>query len=140
MPARRSRKSASRILTMAITNLSSTNPLVITVFHGADFDVNGSAGTDNATLLTPNSNIAITDTTAGTAGYRGFGPPAEAFLVRPFAATTDVFGLLGDTGVSNFDNTGLPASSFELSSRLLSRFSIASVEAWMFATIRLTSG
>ena len=40
------------IQTMTITNLSASNPLTIELFHGADFDVNGSAGTDNATLGT----------------------------------------------------------------------------------------
>lgn len=101
------------ILTMSITNLSAVNPLVISVFHGADFDVNGSAGTDNATLLNANNYIRITDTTAGVAEYRAHNPPANAFLVRPFAATTDVFGVLGDAAVTNFDNSGLPAGPFD---------------------------
>lgn len=101
------------IQTMTITNLSGSNPLTMELFHGADFDVNGSAGTDNATLGTPNTFIQINDTTAGTAEYRAFNPDANAYLVRPFAATTDVFGLLADTGVTNFDNTGLPASSID---------------------------
>lgn len=101
------------VLTMAITNLSAVNPLTITVFHGADFDVNGTAGTDNATLLTANSRIRITDTTANAAEYGGLNPAANAFLVRPFAAATDVFGLLGDTLVTNFDNSGLPGTSFD---------------------------
>ncbi|MEP7011356.1 MAG: hypothetical protein ABJC13_13620 [Acidobacteriota bacterium] len=101
------------ILTMSITNLSSVNPLVISVFHGADFDVNGSAGTDNATLLNANNYIRITDTTAGAAEYKAFNPPANAFLVRPFATATDVFGVLGDAAVSNFDNTTLPTTNFD---------------------------
>lgn len=105
--------SGELILTMSITNLSAVNPLVISLFHGADFDVNGTAGTDNATLAQANNYIQITDTTAGAAEYRAFDPAANAFLVRPFAAATDVFGLLGDTAVSNFDNSGLPASSFD---------------------------
>lgn len=101
------------ILTMSITNLSASNPLVITLFHGADFDVNGTAGTDNATLLNANNYMRITDTTAGAAEYRAHNPPATAFLARPFAATTDVFGVLGDTAVTNFDNSGLPAGPFD---------------------------
>ncbi len=101
------------ILTMSITNLSSVNPLVISIFHGADFDVNGTAGTDNATLLNANNYIRITDTTAGVAEYRAFNPPANAFLVRPFATATDVFGLLADTAVTNFDNTTLPTTNFD---------------------------
>src|SRR5688572_16050946 len=31
------------ILTMSITNLSAANPLTLALFHGVDFDVNGSA-------------------------------------------------------------------------------------------------
>lgn len=104
------------ILTMSITNLSASNPLVIALFHGVDFDVNGTAGTDNGTLLNPNDYIRITDTTAGVAEYRAFNPPADAFLVRPFAATTDVFGLLGNAVVDNFDNSGLPATSIDITS------------------------
>jgi len=94
-------------LTMSITNLTGS-PLVITLFHGADFDVNGTAGTDSATLLNANDYIRITDATAGFAEYRAFNPSAIAFMVRPFAAATDVFGLLGDTSPTNFDNSGLP--------------------------------
>lgn len=101
------------IQTMTITNLSASNPLTIELFHGADFDVNGTAGTDNATLITPNTFMQINDTTTGTAEYHAYNPAANAFLVRPFAAATDVFGLLGDTGVTNFDNTGLPAASID---------------------------
>jgi hypothetical protein len=100
------------ILTMSITNLSASNPLVISLFHGADFDVNNSAATDTATLLNANNYLRIVDG-ASAAEYRAFNPPATAFLVRPFAAATDVFGLLGDTAVTNFDNSGLPANSID---------------------------
>jgi hypothetical protein len=104
------------ILTMSITNLSAANPLTLALFHGVDFDVNGTAGTDNATLLNPNNYMRITDTTAGVAEYRAHNPPADAFLVRPFATTTDVFGVLGDTAITNFDNTGLPATNIDITS------------------------
>ncbi|MEQ1920895.1 MAG: CHRD domain-containing protein [Pyrinomonadaceae bacterium] len=100
------------ILTMAITN-TTASPLTISLFHGADFDVNGTAGTDNATLVSPNTHIRVTDSTAGNAEQRAFNPAANAFLVRPFAATTDVFGVLGDAAVTNFDNTTLPSSNFD---------------------------
>lgn len=102
------------IQTMTITNLSAVNPLTIELFHGADFDVNGTAAGDSGALSTPNTFITITDGTAGMAEYQAFNPAANAFLVRPFAATTDVFGLLADTAVSNFDNTGLPAASIDI--------------------------
>jgi hypothetical protein len=101
------------ILTMSITNLSASNPLAIALFHGVDFDVNATAAGDSATLLNANNYMRITDSTAGAAEYRAFNPPADAFLVRPFGATTDVFGLLGNTVVDNFDNSGLPATSID---------------------------
>ncbi|HET9765583.1 MAG TPA: hypothetical protein VFS60_01975, partial [Thermoanaerobaculia bacterium] len=105
------------ILTMSITNLSSSNPLSISLFYGADWDVNGSAGTDNATLLNPNNYIRVTDTTAGAAETRGFNPPATAFLVRPFGAT-DVFVELDDAAIDNLPNTGLPTANFDYTGAL----------------------
>lgn len=104
--------SGQLFLTMSITNLTAS-PLSISLFHGADFDVNGSAGTDNAILLNANDHIRITDTTVGFAEYRAINPSSNAFMVRPFAATTDVFGLLGDTAITNFDNSGIPATNFD---------------------------
>ncbi len=102
------------ILTMSITNLSSVNPLVISLFHGVDFDVNGTAAGDTTTLLNANNYLRTVDGTAGAAEYRAHNPPANAFLIRPFAATTDVFGLLGNAVVDNFDNTTLPSNSIDM--------------------------
>jgi hypothetical protein len=103
------------ILTMSITNLSASNPLVISLFHGADFDVNATAAGDSVVFQAPpNINyMRITDSTAGIVEYRAFNPPANASLARPFATTTDVFGLLGDTAVTNFDNSGIPATNID---------------------------
>ena len=101
-------------LTMSITNLSATTPLTISLFHGADFDVNGTFATDTVTLREANTHLRITDTTAGFSEYRAYAPVANAFLVRGFNATTDVFGVLGDTTVTNFDNSGLPANSIDM--------------------------
>ena len=98
-------------LTMAVTNLSTTTPLVITLFHGADFDVNGTSGGDSAirrVTLEGTYWMEIRDFTAGAAAYTQT-PPATAFLVRPYGTTTDVFGELFNTTITNFDNTGLPA-------------------------------
>ena len=103
------------ILTMAITNLSAVNPLTLALYHGADFDVNGSAGTDSGVLLNANNYIRFTDTTAGAAEYRGFNPPADAFLVRPFGGA-DVFVELADAAIDNLDNTGLPATNIDVTS------------------------
>ena len=105
------------ILTMAITNLSAVNPLAISLYHGADFDVNATAAGDSAVLMNPNNYIRITDSVAGAAEQRGFNPPAIAYLVRPFGAT-DVFVELDDTGIDNLPNTGLPTSNFDYTGAL----------------------
>jgi hypothetical protein len=89
-------------------NLTITNPgaipLTFDLFNMVDIDLAGTAGTDSATLITPNTLIGLTDG-AQTAQYRGLG--ANAFLVRPFGAT-DVATVLSDAAITNFDNTGLP--------------------------------
>ncbi|MBP9143189.1 MAG: hypothetical protein KBF21_01410 [Thermoanaerobaculia bacterium] len=103
------------IQTMTITNLSDAAPLTIDLFHFADFDVNGTAGTDTATLGNPNTFIQVADTTAGTAEYRAFGPAATSYMVRAFGAA-DVAVLLGDADVDNLDNTGLPFASGDITS------------------------
>ena len=105
--------SGELILTMSLTNLSAVNPLVISLFHGADFDVNGTAAGDTTTLQAANTYLRVVDATAGFAEYRAFAPVANAFLIRPFAAATDVFGLLGDALVTNFDNTILPSTNID---------------------------
>jgi hypothetical protein len=91
--------------TMSVTN-NTGGPITLQLFHAIDFDVNGSAGTDNAILVQPNNYHRINDATTGQCEYRS--PQANATLVRAFATTTDVFGLLGDAAVTNFDNSGLP--------------------------------
>lgn len=90
-------------LALTITN-PSAGPVTFDLFNMVDIDLAGTAGTDSATLLTPNELIGLTDGTQ-TAQYRGVG--ATAFLVRPFGAT-DVGTVLSDTAVTNFDNSGLP--------------------------------
>lgn len=107
--------SGELIQTMTVTNLSAVNPLTIELFHGVDYDVNGTAGTDSGTLTSPNTFMTFTDTTAGVAEYHAFNPSATAFMVRPFGAT-DVFGLLGNVSVDNLDNSGLPAASIDVTS------------------------
>lgn len=106
---------AQLVLTMSVMNLSTTTPLVISLFHGADLDVNGTGGGDSATrwvTLDGTYWIEIRDATAGAAIYSA-SPPASAFLVRPYGTTTDVFGELFNTTITNFDSTGLPADSID---------------------------
>lgn len=91
--------------TMTVTN-NTAGQMTLQLFHAIDFDVNGSAGTDNAILVQPNNYHRINDATLGQCEYRS--PQAIATLVRPFATTTDVFGLLSDAAVTNFDNSGFP--------------------------------
>jgi hypothetical protein len=91
-------------MTMKVTNLSGSTPLTIDLFHMADIDLNGSTN-DSATLLYRNNHMRLTDPSGNVAEYKGVG--AKAFLVRPFGAT-DLGSVLGDTSVTNFDNSGLP--------------------------------
>jgi len=100
--------------TVTVTNTSGST-ITLNLFHMVDFDVNGSAGTDTAALVSADPTyIRINDATAGQAEYRA--PGSINYLVRPFAATTDVGGLLADTAVTNFDNTGLPFAAGDITS------------------------
>lgn len=92
-----------------LTNPTLT-PISFNMFSFVDFDVNGTAGLDSATGVL--GDLVVTDATAGGASYRSAN--ATAFLVRPFGATTDVAGLLNDTLVTSFDNSGLPATNIDV--------------------------
>jgi hypothetical protein len=107
--------------TMAVTNNTGAT-ITLHLFQGTDWDVNGSAGTDTGILVQP-LYIRVNDTTAGQAETRG--PNAVATLARPFAATTDVFGLLADGAITNFDNSGFPFASGDITVGLQWTFTLA---------------
>jgi hypothetical protein len=90
---------------MTITNLSAVNPLILSLFHMADFDVPPTAGNDTA-VLGPTGGIDISDAGTNIARYRGVG--ADTYLVLLFGGTTDVAALLSNAVVNDFNNTGLP--------------------------------
>lgn len=90
--------------TMTITNLSSTTPLVVDLFHMLDYDLQPTAGNDSATQI-GTTRIGLTDPGGVTGEYVGIG--ASAFMVRAFGAT-DLGTVLDDAAVTNFDNSGLP--------------------------------
>ncbi|MBX3693171.1 hypothetical protein [Dokdonella sp.] len=92
------------VTSLAVTNNAAT-AITLQLFHFVDFDVNGSATGDSATMVGSN-HMRITDATAGQCEYRA--PTASAYMVRPFSATSDVAALLSDTSVTNLDNSGLP--------------------------------
>jgi hypothetical protein len=97
---------------MIITNLSASS-LMIDLFHFIDIDVSGSEENDSVTQ--PISGVPLlrmTDATSGFAEY--IGQDATAFLVRPFNPATDVAALLGDSSVTNFDNSGMPATNIDV--------------------------
>lgn len=91
--------------TLVVTNTGQA-AITLHLFNMADLDVNGTAGTDNAVLVQPNNYIRVSDATAGQCEYRA--PGAVAYLVLPFAASTDVAAQLSNTTVTDFGNTGLP--------------------------------
>ncbi|TDR41558.1 hypothetical protein DFR29_11040 [Tahibacter aquaticus] len=90
---------------VTVTNNAAT-AITLHLFNMIDLDVNGSAATDNATLVQPNNYIRVADASAGTCEYRA--PEAVAYLVLPFAAATDVAAQLSNATVTDFANTGLP--------------------------------
>ena len=91
---------------LTITNRSASVPLSISVFHMADFDLQPTFSNDAAKLIPGTKHIRITDTGTNYAGYEA--PTADHYLVRAFATTTDVAGLLSNTTVDDFADTGLP--------------------------------
>lgn len=95
-------------MTMAVTNLSNSQPLTIDLFHMADFDIGGSSAGDSAKLgaWTPSRLISITDSNGEFAEYIAT-TGATAFLLRPYSGVT-VWEELVDSAVDNFDNSGSP--------------------------------
>jgi hypothetical protein len=85
---------------MTIFNQTSED-LVIDLFYYVDLDVDGSAGSDTATLAGPN-RILFED---GSAQFSAIGSEADAFQVTQFAALR---GLLEDGAITNLDNSGVP--------------------------------
>jgi hypothetical protein len=85
-----------------ITNTSGAS-LNIALFQYSDFDVNGSAGTDNAVWLNqPNNIMQITDGPS-FAQYQGIGASASQVTAWP-----TLRGLLTNGVVNDLNNTGLP--------------------------------
>ncbi len=97
--------------TMRIIN-TGASALGIDVFVMTDIDLGGSPGGDSVALGIPQQRLDISDATAvDTAQFAGVS--ANALLVRPFATTTDVAGLLSDTTITDFDNSGVPATNID---------------------------
>ena len=126
--------------TMLVTNTGAT-PITLHLFQATDWDVNGSAGTDTAVLVDP-TYIRVNDTTTGQAESRG--PNAVAAIARAWssAGTTDVPGLLSDTAVSNFDGSGFPFASGDITVGLQWTFTLApgaSATAQLFSAANRTA-
>lgn len=107
--------------TMTVTN-NGASTITLHLFQATDWDVNGTAAGDSATLVAP-GHIRITDGTAGFAESRT--PDSVGVMARPFAATTDVFGLLADTSVTNFDGSGLPFTNGDITLGMQWTFTLA---------------
>jgi hypothetical protein len=85
---------------MSITN-NTADPLSLSLFNYADFDINGSAASDSATLISP-TEMEITD---GADFARFAGVDADAWQVTPWSTLR---GQLLDGGVTDLAGTGLP--------------------------------
>lgn len=91
---------------MRIYNTSASS-LTIDVFHYSDLDVNGTGGSDRASLGTNAGGIQINQSEGTqTAPIVGYG--ANAYRVSQFA---QILADLTDNGVDNFSNTGLPLNN-----------------------------
>lgn len=96
-------------MTMAVTNLSNSQPLTLDVFHMADLDVGGGGAGDSARLgaWTPSRLISISDSNGEFAEYIAT-PAATSYLVRTFGGDSVWSHLAIDTNVDNFADSGLP--------------------------------
>lgn len=101
-------------MTLTITNLSASTPLVIDIFHMLDFDLQPTAGNDSATQI-GTTRMGLTDPGGATAEYVGIN--ATAYMVRPFGGT-DLGAVLDDTAVTNLDNSGLPFGPADFTSAM----------------------
>jgi|GEM_PF-1724563 len=84
---------------LTITN-DSQGPLLITVFHYSDLDVDASRENDIGVEFTP-TNLAALE--SSVANYRGLG--ADAFQVTEFSGLRDA---LDDNSITALDNSGTP--------------------------------
>lgn len=91
---------------MRITNTSATS-LTISIFHYADFDLNGTSGGDRAALGTNADGLQINQTD-GTQVARIVGYGANNFRVSRYS---QILGDLTDGNVDNFSNNGLPLNN-----------------------------
>lgn len=96
--------SAEVVTRMTVTNNSAAT-ITLHLFNMADLDVNGSAATDSAILVSP-TQVTVSDATAGSCTYRA--PGAVGVIALPFAAATDVAAQLSNTTVTNFTSSGFP--------------------------------
>jgi hypothetical protein len=88
---------------MEITNRTG-QPMVLNLFHYADFDVCGSAGTDTATFVGPPRQIEITDAACPIRCYH-LGCGWTNYQTAGFAT---VRSLLTNAVADNLNNTGIP--------------------------------
>lgn len=81
-------------------------PIVVNVFNYADFDVCGTAGTDNAVFVGPPRQIEITDAACAVRAYH-LGCGWNNYLTAPFGAAS-AQSLCINAVVDNLGNTGIP--------------------------------
>lgn len=88
--------------TLTVTNLTNV-PLNLSLFNYADLDLNNVSVNNSATLLAPNLIRVSNSTGPYSAEYSGAG--ADFFKA---GGTGSVIDLLTNSGVNDFDNSGLP--------------------------------
>jgi len=91
--------------TIRVTNNRTTN-MTMNLFGYSNFDVNGTAGNDTATLTGP-AQITQTDTlTPGTAIVSSFSEAPDRYEIGSVDATSPILGKLKDSTTTNLNNTG----------------------------------
>lgn len=92
-------------LCMEISNTTAA-PIVLNLFHYADFDVCATAGTDNAVFVGPPRQIEVTDAACAVRCYH-LGCGWTNYLTAPFGATS-AQTLCTNAVIDNLANTGIP--------------------------------
>lgn len=92
---------ARAVHTMAITNANAA-PVDLAVMRYVDFDLNATASSDNAALVTSPSLMTVSE---GARVFRFQGQGASNFAVSTFSTLR---GTLADADIDNMADTGLP--------------------------------
>jgi len=92
-----------------VTNLIAT-PILLTLFHYADIDINGTGGDDTARFveLTPRKVIEGTDSSGNYLDHGGSGTNVVATVTAQVGEYGTLLSALNDSGLTDYSNGGSP--------------------------------